>query len=707
MADETKPEDSIRSISWENFRGLIGKQEIDVNADLVLIDGPNGFGKTSLMEALLLVVTGWHPDAGVGKSLCSRKLSDKKPKDDIYQTDYLKVFEKEGFVRVVTQQDELRVEFDRDGYRRPDGRWNGYFASERPDWTPEQASQLEARLIAFFQEGFRRQVFDDMAGGKTLQSFFGEMPKPIAQIMGNSSGQNSAIDLVSARINKRLNGIRSPDKVDRDKKLCGTLSRLSELIAQLEAHLPNWRPLDLSSDADPQGGLFQFEAWASGWLNDSKSINYTGPKSWRSVFRDVLKEKLDDYSKFTSNDNDDPELPELLKEKEHIEARLDRQDREWPDLDQEVTRFSHPALGENAAASLFDILAEKAHEWAQMPIPARDSARDEITGVSGLARVQAEFRRVSSELAAELASTIRAWLKPRQDAYLERQRFLRDKDEVERRLRELLASEDYRKLAVISYDFKKIEENLLNGLQKEIEYRDALKSEHENAQKRAALKSYSTALNLLDDALVKATQPSKEIKEAVVKTANSVLSHFALVDGILPIKSDQTADETTWMPMTDDGRRLDDLSTGQKAQVAVAWLAAQNLAMAAKIPEALPKILILDDVSTAYDLSNLAREALLWRQLAYGGEGVYRRQVFISSHHEDMTSNLLDLLIPPQGRTMRLVRFKDWSSESGPVIDVYAVEPSGQAWEEPCEDGKPIETAQLKQFKEALCNPLE
>ncbi|MGB9498114.1 MAG: AAA family ATPase, partial [Dissulfuribacterales bacterium] len=50
----------IISLSIKNFRGFPGEHKIDTNADLVLLSGPNGYGKTSFMEALLLLLTGYR-----------------------------------------------------------------------------------------------------------------------------------------------------------------------------------------------------------------------------------------------------------------------------------------------------------------------------------------------------------------------------------------------------------------------------------------------------------------------------------------------------------------------------------------------------------------------------------------------------------------------------------------------------------------------
>ncbi|MEZ5584385.1 MAG: AAA family ATPase [Candidatus Competibacteraceae bacterium] len=71
----------VTSIHIENFRGFCDSHELDTDADLVLITGANGFGKTSLMDALLLLLTGWHeydyPDIKLISS--QRKIITKSP----------------------------------------------------------------------------------------------------------------------------------------------------------------------------------------------------------------------------------------------------------------------------------------------------------------------------------------------------------------------------------------------------------------------------------------------------------------------------------------------------------------------------------------------------------------------------------------------------------------------------------------------------
>lgn len=127
-----------------------------------------------------------------------------------------------------------------------------------------------------------------------------------------------------------------------------------------------------------------------------------------------------------------------------------------------------------------------------------------------------------------------------------------------------------------------------------------------------------------------------------------------------------------------DGRKLEHFSTGQKAQTGISFMAAQNLMLSRYLSH---RIILLDDVTTSYDLSNLTREAILWRQIAYGyktGDEL-KRQIFISTHHEDLTNNLVALLAPPYGSRLRLIRFAGWRKDEGPELETYEVQPGADA----------------------------
>jgi hypothetical protein len=115
------------------------------------------------------------------------------------------------------------------------------------------------------------------------------------------------------------------------------------------------------------------------------------------------------------------------------------------------------------------------------------------------------------------------------------------------------------------------------------------------------------------------------------------------------------------------GRPLKAFSTGQKAQLGLAILLGFNYSFNKYIGH---NIIAFDDVTTAFDMAQLPRTAALLRQIAYApGEASARRQVFIVSHHEDLTNRLLDFLIPPEGNELRILNFVDWTQSDGPKIE--------------------------------------
>ena len=60
MSDRIK---RVRSLRLTNIRGFTREDiTVDTDADIVFLSGPNGIGKTSLIDALCLTLTGYHYD---------------------------------------------------------------------------------------------------------------------------------------------------------------------------------------------------------------------------------------------------------------------------------------------------------------------------------------------------------------------------------------------------------------------------------------------------------------------------------------------------------------------------------------------------------------------------------------------------------------------------------------------------------------------
>jgi ABC-type multidrug transport system ATPase subunit len=111
-----------------------------------------------------------------------------------------------------------------------------------------------------------------------------------------------------------------------------------------------------------------------------------------------------------------------------------------------------------------------------------------------------------------------------------------------------------------------------------------------------------------------------------------------------------------------------DLSAGQRSQLAIASTLALNVLAEHRLDHS---ILILDDITTAMDMAQVPRMALLLRRLAYSEGASCRRQVILTSHHEDLTNRLADFLAPPYKENLRVLRFCGWSPDKGPVIETY------------------------------------
>ncbi|MFM2244396.1 MAG: hypothetical protein RL071_470, partial [Pseudomonadota bacterium] len=117
-----------------------------------------------------------------------------------------------------------------------------------------------------------------------------------------------------------------------------------------------------------------------------------------------------------------------------------------------------------------------------------------------------------------------------------------------------------------------------------------------------------------------------------------------------------------------DGTNWADASTGQKAQLSLGWMLAQVLTLRSQLPA---QVLILDDTSTAFDQGNLSRQVTWLRQLAYNDDPEQRWQIFLASHHDELTSRLAELLRPPGDRTLRVIDFTGWRPGYGPEFNAY------------------------------------
>ncbi|MFT6909562.1 MAG: energy-coupling factor transporter ATP-binding protein EcfA2 [Oleiphilaceae bacterium] len=177
----------------------------------------------------------------------------------------------------------------------------------------------------------------------------------------------------------------------------------------------------------------------------------------------------------------------------------------------------------------------------------------------------------------------------------------------------------------------------------------------------------SQLLNLISEI------PAVELQN-LTANMNSLLDKFHFPQGFLPInlRNIGTDKKPEWTFETKNKVKFSDLSTGQKTQLAICWTINLNLALADTLNH---QVIGFDDFTTSLDMNQLIPAAVLLRKLAYANDNDrWKRQVIVTSHHEDLTNRLLDFLLPPQGRTMQVIQFEDWSPETGPSFNCYKVE---------------------------------
>lgn len=160
----------------------------------------------------------------------------------------------------------------------------------------------------------------------------------------------------------------------------------------------------------------------------------------------------------------------------------------------------------------------------------------------------------------------------------------------------------------------------------------------------------------------------------LLENMNRLLASFHFPKGFLPIKIENNGTEKNpkWSFKTKSEIGFESLSTGQRTQLAICWTINLNLALSNDLGH---RVIAFDDFTTSLDMNQLIPSAVLLRKLAYANDSdKWKRQVIVTSHHEDLTNRLLDFLLPPEGKSMKVIQFEDWLPESGPKFKCYNVD---------------------------------
>lgn len=206
---------------------------------------------------------------------------------------------------------------------------------------------------------------------------------------------------------------------------------------------------------------------------------------------------------------------------------------------------------------------------------------------------------------------------------------------------------------------------------------DLLKRIADLRELRAAIESESKADSksrlgrLQQEALDAALPPLQDF-------LNKTAIQFRIFENIRPIRLGRFVNRrqgdrlafTVGQPPRDIGQT----SSGQRSQLGLLTFLALHYGLRDTYRS---QILCLDEVTSNFDLGQIPRLALLLRQIAYAPSGsAFKRRVFIASHNEEFSQRLAELLTPPAGNKLRVLRFNGYNSASGPEIESSCIQPA-------------------------------
>lgn len=731
----------ILSLQVENFRGIrqldTQSNTLNTDADIILITGPNGFGKTSLVDALCLLLTGHH-----------------------YQERDSLLFLQQG-LQIVSSTIQADVLFANDEKSKSvsvevpnnKGKPGKPFATGLT-WPRENLREIVARSCFFYQDLLHR-LFDEEGAENTLYDYLTPPPpqvedarKAIAYALKQLKNEEarlfslpdfpseeeikgqritvarafleawsklwqSAVSInihIPKRTNNWLLGVRGDllsgwkealrnlaneclevyainqlEPLEKNTEPSISLKRIESMLpdikTQIAAQLKGKQQLAVLVDALPDDAEVILESEA---IEEErvKLIKFMAKINALKEDQNVL-ESLERHFKSP----DGPELLEILK-------ALKQYGDEWLNLPRFTSNIADSPTRVLAwlelALTSFELknstLDQYLEDWQENIRRKRIEAQDIISKKEQQHRKRTRIVDISSKIIslASQADSI--------DLIVKQVSVDNNGQITKETLNNILYSNQSRKGSLLEdplsairlvedsisdwYDVELRDKDRESRLRRLKGYEEA--REHCNSVRKALESEASKASSLMEKIL---ELPEAEMKR-FASLVNQVFSGFRTVPGLHPIKfkkgykTQGRSRLNTWDIFAGDGRPLDALSTGQKAQLGLSMLLSLNMILSPLISHS---VIALDDTTTALDMAQLPREAVLLRQIAYGdndsNQNHQRRQIFIVSHHEALTNRLVDFLIPPEGRTMHIFNFTNWRAGNA-AIEQLRVDPA-------------------------------
>ena len=679
----------IEKLRIKDFRGFGSQQgepfELDLDADLVLLAGPNGLGKTSLIEALDLMLTGHHHF-----------------RDELHHLFHFdaETFELAGTVRIasaapaaeprpVTVTCAGRRERDGGGWKQPEIEWSvddetgsvvvrplaqafqQMFGEDSLSvGTARRAEELSSRRTALYPDRLDK-LFDETTTGATLRDYLDPLHPVVEELIKAAKKAQGHLSDWRRKIEQEAN---EPDLKAPRQAVNAALERLRphhEVLAEPYGGQPEpdgWPSFPSSGDERDLSDFVKALLARSGESAPDVDLPDRLPGIVETLRRDEFRRSGEAATGETAGET----VEKIEADIKECEARLKEIDRRFPRVDDDVKAFDADE-GQPDLTAILEALRDHAPSW-RAAAEARPS----------LAMLAMELRRIRPEDAAKCAAELRGYLDPRRQALQERGRLRTELAALWVALRSARRAGRAGKLLAMRGPLQDVASEL----------RDAWKKARAADEQRKLARQAQRKLDALDAlaadvdrvvAGIDAARASEPLRKKVESLANGVLSRLAPLGGPLRLTLQNVEDERgvaggssrrrRFASTTEDGRPRNVLSFGQRTQVGVAMVIAENRLLEPRLGH---RVFLMDDLSATYDLANLSRDAIFWRQMAYGdGEAAEAstRQVVLSSHHEDLSNRLLDVMPPVGGRRMLLYRFTGWGRKTGgPTFRVYSVE---------------------------------
>ncbi len=715
----------VKSLALTNFRGFAGdKILVNTDADIVFLNGPNGVGKTSLIDALCLVLTGHHYEER--KHLISYN-------------------EQEGSVTanvdLCSGQEAEVSAFLRHSKSKTTVEWTG------EEWLRgrDNLKPLHARASFFYQD-ILKYLFEEEGAEVYLEDFLLASDVPVSEISQACQHGLSLVENFEKSIYP-TSTLKSESEIDRER---GEIAREWEHALQAAADVVSRVLLDFGLEKDiPSRRLTtQADAVRKDWkaslvglvrdyndylkidfsheltsdlptvvvLSDLKTICEIVLSQHRIQTQRMLAPQQKIKAFFATADDCDiilvkEEIHKIEHEQKQVETALKKVIEKQQRIEKLLKHFEPKTInGQSLRQVLLEVresgpgwldldedLAEEVPRavvnWLELSMEALDSVEPAVdVQMTQWLQMQTDTRTSLGEHTSKLEAR-----RKHLGCVIEKSKeFLQILDVspelVERIPKDVGSTIPAAVLAeklnvAMETSVEKESEPLLRKLVDTVERWFQLEKRSEAVeQSKITDKVYQAVKGDLDElkrvletevgARTSVTRNlqliTPEKRKGFARRIDNILDRLHVDSGFSPIELGTIGRKGAWKLSTADKRFLNCLSSGQRSLLGIASLIALNTALWTSL---WADVLAFDDFTSSLDLNQIPRLASLLRQIAYGsgvseetGEQVYKRQVFLVSHHEDLTNKLLDFLIPPLGRTMRVINFTGWSS-SGPKFE--------------------------------------